>query len=542
MDKPNNIFEPINELYTNSNYFDRYGLDILITFILCIVFFLGITYYHILNNIEPIKADWTNQRCNPSVIPFAGIINKGPDETVFEYTHKNFTECNQILLKSITDNALKPFNSLLKMITSQFKTFLEAIQAIRGQFNIIRNNLTLVIEDIMNRAVNITIPIVELFIVIKSMIGKILGTITASIYTLLGSYFGMKSFMLFFISLIMKILYSLVGTITGLWIASIFAPMLIPTAIATTATMSAILIPTIVIRVMMSNVMELSTDSPPGVPPPACFAGNTLINLKDGKALEIKSLKIGSVLHDGSIVNGVMKLSAYKQDIYSICGIVVTGNHSIFHETMGWITVKDHPESSLVVNSEFKEPFVYCINTSTKTIKINNLTFSDWDDLDDKDFSELKQRSPLSKSKTFTTSDVHKVLGAGFHEESSIIMSNGDVKNISQVMVNDVLCGGQRVCGVVKLSGKDIISGVRNNIVLFHNTRSVKNKTLRSTGNIMVDDSVFGIKNTSDMEVDGEIIFPSYVYHLVTDTGSFVVNDVLVKDFNSSIENYLTSQ
>jgi hypothetical protein len=121
-------------------------------------------------------------------------------------------------------------------------------------------------------------------------------------------------------------------------------------------------------------------------------------------------------------------------------------------------------------------------------------------------------------------------------------MSNGDVKNISQVMVNDVLCGGQRVCGVVKLSGKDIISGVRNNIVLFHNTRSVKNKTLRSTGNIMVDDSVLGIKNTSDMEVDGEIIFPSYVYHLVTDTGSFVVNDVLVKDFNSSIENYLTSQ
>lgn len=540
MDNPNNIFEPINELYTNSNYFDRYGLDILITFILCIVFFLGITYYHILNNIEPIKADWTNQRCNPSVIPFAGIINKGPDETVFEYTHKNFTECNQILLKSITDNALKPFNSLLNMITSQFKTFIEAIQAIRGQFNIIRNNLTLVIEDIMNRAVNITIPIVELFIVIKSMIGKILGTITASIYTLLGSYFGMKSFMLFFISLIMKILYSLVGTITGLWIASIFAPMLIPTAIATTATMSAILIPTIVIRVMMSNVMELSTDSPPGVP--ACFAGNTLINLKDGKALEIKSLKIGSVLHDGSIVNGVMKLSAYKQDIYSICGIVVTGNHSIFHETMGWIIVKDHPESSLVVNSEFKEPFVYCINTSTKTIKINNLTFSDWDDLDDKDFSELMQRSPLSKSKTFTTSDVHKVLGAGFHEESSIIMNNGDVKNISQVMVNDVLCGGQRVCGVVKLSGKDIISGVRNNIVLFHNTRSVKNKTLRSTGNIMVDDSVFGIKNTSDMEVDGEIIFPSYVYHLVTDTGSFVVNDVLVKDFNSSIENYLTSQ
>ena len=539
MDNTKSVFETIIDLYDNSGYFDRYGLDLLFTFILCIIFILAITYYHILNNIEPIKADWSNQRCHPSVIPFAGIINKGPGESTFEYTQKNFTECTQMILESITDNAFKPFYFLLDVIAKQFKSFIQAIKGIRGQFDKIRVNIRTIVEDIMSRGLNITIPIVKLVIVMKSMIGKIQGTITAAIYTLLGSYFGLKSFMLFFISLIMKILYGLIATITALWISSIFLPMTIPTAIATSATMSAILIPTIAIQVMMSNIMELSTSSPPNVPPRACFAGNTKIQLQNGEVVHFNSLETGSILHDGSVVNAIMKLSAYDQYVYDICGIIVTGNHSIFHETMGWITVKEHPESSLVSNDKFKDPFVYCINTNTKTIKIGDLTFSDWDDLDDIDFAQLKQNSPLSD--TFDTSDVHKILGAGFHEDTLITLRNGEKKPISEVKVNDLLLGGQRICGVIKLNGKDILSGVRENI-LFEETETRKKISLISTGNIMVIDPERGVINTSNINSTGNTIFPIDVYHLLTDTGSFIVNDVQVKDFNSSIEEYLSSR
>ena len=111
----NHIFEKINKLYEKSGYLDRHGLDIFMTVVLCIVFMLAISYYHILNNLQPIKADWENQRCSPGVIPFAGIINKGPDDTAFEYTNENFEQCINTILSSIVDNAFQPFYYLLKV-------------------------------------------------------------------------------------------------------------------------------------------------------------------------------------------------------------------------------------------------------------------------------------------------------------------------------------------------------------------------------------------------------------------------------------------
>ena len=56
----------------------------------------------------------------------------------------------------------------------------------------------------------------------------------------------------------------------------------------------------------------------------------------------------------------------------------------------------------------------------------------------------------------------------------------------------------------------------------------------------MIVDPALGVSNTFDMVTNGEKFFQKYVYHLVTDWGSFVVNDVRVQDFNSSTEKYLT--
>ena len=531
----NNIFGKINKLYDKSGYLDRYGLDLFVAFVLIIVFVLAISYYHILNNLQPIKTDWINQRCKPFVIPFAGIINKGEEDTAFEFTQKNFAGCTQTILSSITDNAFKPYYYLLNTVTALLSAVTKAMYATRELFHKIRERVGAISENIMGRVLNITIPLIHFFVIMKSMIGKIQGTITTAIYTLLGSFFGLQSLMLYFMSLVLKLLYGLVGAITALWVASIFLPIFIPKAIALTTLMVLILIPTVIIQVLMSDVLELSTESPPGVP--ACFEGSTLLELQDGSKVEIKSVKIGSVLSDGSKVNGVMKLSSHEQSVYEIDGIVVTGNHSIFHEIRGWISVETHPNSSRINPDSFRDPFVYCINTSTKTIKIGRHTFADWDDLDDNDFTHLKKQSPLSPS--FNTDDIHKVLGAGFHEDCLVKLKNGTVISIADVKVNDVLCHGERVCGVVKLCGRDISSGVRE-ITLYEGNGRSTTKVLQCTGNIMVVDPELGVSNTFDMVANDEKgCFPKYVHHLLTDWGSFLVNDVRVEDYNSSIERYL---
>tara|TARA_B100000902_G_scaffold397102_1_gene459902 strand:- start:2145 stop:3761 length:1617 start_codon:yes stop_codon:yes gene_type:complete len=531
------IFTKIDDLYNKSGYMDRYGLDVWVTIFLLIIFILAISYYNVMNNIQPIKADWINKRCSPNVIPFAGLINKGPEETTFEYTQKNFTECIQTILTSISDDAFNPFYYLMNIISETFKSLISAIAAIRAQFYKIREASRVFAEQILGRALNITVPLINFFIVIKAMLGKTMGTITSALYTLLGSYFGIKSFMLFFISLVMEILYALVGTIVGLWVASFFLPFLIPVAISTTVVMTAILIPTVIIQVMMSNVMELTTSPPPGVP--ACFAESTKLELEDGRVVSIKDIEIEDILKDGSKVDAVMKLSSHHQTIYNLHGVIVTGNHSIYHATKGWISVDEHPESFRVDSSEFIDPFVYCINTDTKVVKIGSLTFSDWDDLDDLDFEHLKTNSPLTTS--FKTGDIHKCLGAGFHEDSVVELDNGRSVKISDVNVNDSLRNGARVCGVIKINGENTQSGLRK-YTFAQSDGGGKDKvnTLCCSKNIFVNDPNLGLHNSSIATMDGQKVCDSkYLYNILTDSGNFVVNGIRVQDFNASIENYL---
>ena len=76
------------------------------------LFFLAISYYYVYNHIEPIKADWVNQRCNPKVMPFAGLINKPDNKTITEFTGENFNYCTQTILTNLTGIAVQPFQYL----------------------------------------------------------------------------------------------------------------------------------------------------------------------------------------------------------------------------------------------------------------------------------------------------------------------------------------------------------------------------------------------------------------------------------------------
>lgn len=522
------ISEVINNLYEKSGYTDRYGFDIWMTFFLCLIFFIAISYYHVLNNIEPIKADWTKQRCRPDIIPFAGIINKGPNDTIFEYTERNFNECTQSILGTITDKAFEPFYYLLSILTNFFSVLVDSINAIREQFNQVRDSVKVFAENIMGRVLNITTPLVVLFITVKSILSKVIGTITATIYTLIGSYFGMKSFMMFFMKLIIEILLGLVVTITGLWIGSAFFPFLIPSAISTTAVMAAILIPTILIQVLMNDIMKLDTDSPPGVP--ACFSANTKINMLDNKEKNISDICVGDLLHDGSKVTSTMILSADGQNMYTLDSVIVTGDHSIYHETKGWIRVDEHHES--IKLDKFEESFLYCVNTDTKVIKIGRHTFSDWDDLDDDDLEKLTRNDKFPSD--ITLNDVHQYFDTGFEENTQIKCSNGEFKTISKLEINDVLEFGEKVCGIVKVDCDGIISGV-----IDYHLNETNDIVISCTSNVVIINNGSSAPKNIHVEIVNEAKRPKYVYHILTDTGSFVIQGIRFGDYNKSIEHFL---
>ena len=74
--------------------------------------------------------------------------------------------------------------------------------------------------------------------------------------------------------------------------------------------------------------------------------------------------------------------------MYDLNGVIVSGCHKVYYKNLGWIDVKEHPLSNKI--TDYREHAIYCLNTESKRININNLKFLDWDELEPIDIIKLK--------------------------------------------------------------------------------------------------------------------------------------------------------
>ena len=101
----NNIPETFSnyfyKAYKKDGYLDKYGGSVVATALTLFFFFLIFSYYYIQDKMEPIRRNWSNERCKPSVMPFAGWINKPEGKTATEFTSENFMQCTTQILSGI---------------------------------------------------------------------------------------------------------------------------------------------------------------------------------------------------------------------------------------------------------------------------------------------------------------------------------------------------------------------------------------------------------------------------------------------------------
>jgi len=524
------VYEKIEELYSKATFTEKYGLDMWVATIICILFFIAITYFTILNNIQPIKADWLTKRCNPDVIPFAGMINAPQGTKPFKYTGENFTFCIRSILGTIADDAFKPVKYLISMVSKIFSVLAEAVNAIRKEFDNIRDSITHISASIMGRSLNIVIPIMKFMLTIKNMMDKSLGVMAVSVNSVMAAFLSAESLMLFLFKMFIVVLVGIAVLAMLFWTIPFIGPIL---AIAATATFILLMIPTIRVKLFMDDILNLQVASPPSVP--SCFAGDTLVILRDNFIKTISEIEIGDVLLDGSKVTGTMKLSSKNQAIYTLDNVIVTGNHSVYHVDAGWIPVEKHPDS--IEAKHFKEPYVFCINTDTKIICLGRMIYADWDDLDEIDLGDMRSSCVNIGvlPQNFTVKDIHHYLDTGFHEESCVTLKDGDVTTIKEVKIGETLLNGEKVVGKIKIDAKDLHG------VYYYNINGIK---IKCSKNITIHDSdktCESVKNTSFM-YGNEITDIDYLYHIVTDLGTLNIAGVVVDDYNSGLEKFLNSR
>ncbi len=349
MDKPN--LENINKMYEKLNYFDQYSGSVILFFIITIILCFLVAYCFIMINTQPIIADWANQRCKPNIIPFAGLITRPTGMSAFEYTAQNFNYCIQNINSSITGTALQPLTFITNMLQNMASEIKDSIQNIRGMFDKVRTMFLQISQEIMGRIMNIMIPLQQIIISFKDLIGKIQGSMTAALFTLLGSYYTLKSLMGAITQFIITILITLAILIAVFWAIPFFGWA---AAIANTIIFIAISIPMIIILVFMNDVLNVSSDRP--MPRVKCFDTDTLIMMNDGTKMKISDIKNGDVLHGNNEVTATFKLEANNSVMYNLNGIIVSDSHIVKYNDK-WIPVSECPEA--VKYAAYEKPYLY---------------------------------------------------------------------------------------------------------------------------------------------------------------------------------------
>jgi len=438
--------EKIKKMVKNITYFDQYSGSVFLFIVITLVLLFAVSYCYIMSIIQPIQENWPIYRCKPYVIPFAGLINTPAGTTATDFTKQNFDYCTQSILQNITGDAVAPLTFATKATAEIADGVKDGINDIRGMFNKVRTYFTDISEEIYGRLQNIMIPLQQIIVSCRDFIGKIQGTVTASLFTLLGSYYTLKSLLGAIAQFIVTILIAMAALIAVFWIF----PFTWGAAISGTATFVAVSIPLAIILSFMTEVLHIHTNlSIPHLPTKhmKCFDKNTLFRLKNGIIKKACDIRLGDEFASGvGRVTAKIKVLREGSVMYNLHGVIVSNTHKVMLPgSKKSIFVSEHPDAKKIPDSQYRKKYLYCFNTTSKTLQPivqkgnQELTFLDWDDLDEETLDIV-----LVERENLYCFDV------GYTDKTQIELAEGKTISIASCKPGQRLWDNQQIIGTVE--------------------------------------------------------------------------------------------
>jgi len=542
MDTIQQTIHAVSNIYDKTSYFDTYGGSLVFCIALLVFLAMFHMYQRMMLKAEPIRRNWTANRCSPTVIPFAGNIMRPKNMSWVKFTGKNFNTCLNITLEQITGYFVQPIQSILGPITKVWNSILNALQNIRKMVNYIRIQLANIFKDFFARLMNIIPPMQRMVLALKDMLAKIQGVFKSGVYMLVGAYYSLMSFFGLLLTFVIIILIALSILIIITFLLAWFTPFYLSVAVSLTITYLSIMVPLLIMVVFFAMFgVESPLAAPPA--PSGCFGPDTPIALLGGSIAPINTLRPGTMLADGGVVTATMRIETGDNKVFSLNGVNVTGEHYVKHGD-AWIHVKDHPDAT--PNPSYVSPYVFCMNTSTKYITIGDDVFSDWDELHEPDMvSNHLAHHPANAgwpkpefSEFGISSDIHRLFEGGLVSDTLVSCADGTAVHIDRITVGYMLAGGARVTGVVSVLGSDLrqtTSHVGQD--LGGNMQAI----LRGAPhNVFVDSETGKDRSTLFVNSYSHVLHPAsrpVLFHLITDTETFPLsNGIVMRDYTACID------
>ena len=291
--------------------------DIFLTFLI-ILLFIGMYCVGIfLTTSRQIKQNWPKHRCNPMVMPFAGLL--GPEGTT---TGQNHSSCVQAQQKSAMGSLMAPVHYSSSLVNTIGADVTSGLDMVRKVFSFVRNMVEQVIKKIVGIFMNIIIQILKVIIKLKDLGSKVMGVMATLLFMLDG----------------------MVKTGTGIWAGPIGDTIRFLCFHPST-------------RVRLKN-----------------YEVKRMSEIKVGDILENGSKVLGTLQLQGCKENPYYKI--YSKEMF--CDIFVTGSHLVQDRRTGkFIPVKDLLEAERTEDYTLQ---MSCLITDDHLIPVGEYTFWDWED------------------------------------------------------------------------------------------------------------------------------------------------------------------
>lgn len=532
MDGKGDAVSYINKLYDNLSFFETHFQSMLIILLVTIIVILGLTASRIISKSNLLKNNWEAERCKPNIMPFAGIINPSAGQSMVEYTLTNFNYCVSKALSISFPTATASYDldgtldSVLNRADGVELTGID-INVFSNMINEYKQSVIDAINRVKNKMANSAVPLQQTMYAINDMFARLQAIFLAGIYTSLGNSLILKSAMGVFLESVSKIFYLLLVVITALYII----PGTQGLAVATTVVTMPLLVATASINLTMGRAYGLNPAKLPTIP--KCFDKNTILKMSNGEHKLLQDIQVGDVLADSNVVTATIKLDSKFVRMYNVNGVIVSEFHKVKYGN-GWVPISLYPDKTQV--EMYAEPYIYCLNTTNKIIKINNLEFLDWDEVYHSHLLKV-----LNYKNVQTKPNIHALLDGGFCGNTMIRLHSKQLVCIKDIQPGDKLINGAVVYGTVKIKA--------DNVSNFAEYSLGQRNIFRGGPNLIFYDSYGKIHTTMDVDdilknPEHSISYlkkPNVLYHLLTDKETFYVGNIQFKDYNSLIDTILSN-
>lgn len=285
------------------------------------IFIFYVPYY--LGFIDDVKKNWPKYRCSPMIMPVSGYINKQEDQTEGEATSENFTYCTQNILTNFMGYLLEPVTYLTNGLADFGLDLTFNLDFIRQVIDNIRTFVSSITDGIFGVFINVIIQFLKIFVDLRDVITRIMGTLVTVYYIISGA---------------------------------------VQTAVSG------------------GKAFDTLLKKPWDV---ICFHPDTILKKINGDLCKISEISLGDILDGYSEIMIILKIkNNINNQLYKLKNtndnseIIVSGSHLI-NTKNGYIEVKNHPKS---IKTDIYTEELYCLITSNQKIKIGKYYFHDWED------------------------------------------------------------------------------------------------------------------------------------------------------------------